>query len=89
MAVFAQSQPYGLTEEALRFQPEDVEVAWRSSEEWLARLTSNARFVVTIESALYIQFDQPDLVIATVQAVDDAVRVPTSWDNPAVATPVG
>ena len=85
LAVLARGQPYGLTEEALGFPPEVFEEAWRASQERLSRLTPDARLVVAAESAHYIQLQQPELVIAAVRRVVDAVRDPVSWGGPAAS----
>jgi len=82
LVVLARGQPVGLTEETLGFSPAAFEQAWRAAQEGLARLTPDARFVVATESAHYVQLQQPDLVIAALREVVDAVRDPNGWATP-------
>jgi pimeloyl-ACP methyl ester carboxylesterase len=53
----------------------------------LARLVPNAHQVIAAESGHDIHQDQPELVIAAVQHVVEAVRDPSSWAIPAAGTP--
>jgi pimeloyl-ACP methyl ester carboxylesterase len=62
--------PGGLTGEGL-------ERAWTVEQERLAALVPGARHVIAAESEHYIQLQQPELVIAAVRQVVDAVRDPT------------
>jgi pimeloyl-ACP methyl ester carboxylesterase len=64
--------PGGLTGEGL-------ERAWTAEQDRLAALLPDARHVIARESEHYIQLQQPELVIAAVQQVVDAVRDPSSW----------
>jgi hypothetical protein len=43
--------------------------------------------VIAGESEHYIQLQQPELVIAAVQQVVDAVRDPGSWETATTGTP--
>jgi hypothetical protein len=45
----------------------------------LATLVPNAHFAIATQSAHNIHQDQPDLVIAAIQQVVDAVRDPSTW----------
>ena len=85
LAVIAHGQPFGLTEEDLGFPPEALERAWRAAQEGLARLAPGARFVVATESAHYVQLQQPELVIAAIREVVEAVRDPARWATPAAS----
>ena len=72
--------PGGLTGEGL-------ERAWTAEQDRLAALLPDARHVIARESEHYIQLQQPELVIAAVQQVVDAVRDPSSWATPTTSTP--
>ena len=63
--------PGGLTGEGL-------ERAWTAEQQRLAALLPGARQVIAAESEHYIQLQQPELVIAAVRHVVDAVRDPSS-----------
>lgn len=56
-------------------------------QEDLATLVPGARLVVATESGHDIHQDQPELVIAAIQEVVEAVRDPGAWTAPAVTTP--
>jgi hypothetical protein len=45
----------------------------------LATLVPNARFATAAESAHNIHQDQPELVIAAIRQVVEAVRNPSTW----------
>ena len=47
-----------------------------------------ARIVVATESGLLVPFEQPEVMIAAIEDVVQAVRDPSSWATPAAATPV-
>ncbi|MCC6313710.1 MAG: alpha/beta hydrolase [Thermomicrobiales bacterium] len=83
LVVLAHGQPFGLTANDLGFPPDDLERAWRTAQEGLVGLAPGARFVVAMESGHYVQLQQPDLVIAAVREVVEAVRAPASWATPA------
>ena len=72
--------PGGLTGEGL-------ERAWTVEQERLAALLPGARHVIAAESEHYIQLQQPELVIAAVRQVVDAVRDPSSWAATVAGTP--
>jgi pimeloyl-ACP methyl ester carboxylesterase len=61
---------------------------WMELQEDLAGLVPGARHVVAEESRHYVHQSQPDLVVDAIRQVVDAVREPTSWATPPVATPV-
>ena len=46
-----------------------------------------ARIVVAEESGHFVPFDQPEVMIAAIADVVEAVREPTSWATPAASTP--
>ena len=48
-------------------------------QEKLAALVPDSRLIVAERSAHYIQTAQPELVIASIRQVVDAVRDPGSW----------
>jgi pimeloyl-ACP methyl ester carboxylesterase len=73
--------PGGLTGEGL-------ERAWTIEQDRLAALLPGARHVIARESEHYIQLQQPELVIAAVRQVVDAVRDPSTWATPAIAEAV-
>lgn len=86
VVVLAHARPFGVTAEELGFAPEALERAWRAAQEELATLVPNAHFAVATESAHYVQLDQPELVIAAIRQVVEAVRDPSTWAMPQ-ATP--
>jgi pimeloyl-ACP methyl ester carboxylesterase len=79
LVVLAHGQPFGVPASGLGFPPEVLEGAWRTAQEQLAMLVPDGRFVIAKESAHYIQLQQPELVIAAVQQVVEAVRDPSAW----------
>jgi pimeloyl-ACP methyl ester carboxylesterase len=62
-----------------------LEEAWTASQDHLAHLAPGVRQVIARQSEHYIQLQQPELVIAAVREVVDAVRDPSSWQE---GTPV-
>jgi pimeloyl-ACP methyl ester carboxylesterase len=76
LVVIAHGQPFGLKADELGFLPEVLERAWRAAQEGLATLSPRSRFEVAEESAHYVQLEQPDLVIAAIRQVVEAVREP-------------
>ena len=68
--------PGGLTGEGL-------EHAWSVEQDRLAALLPDAQHVIAHESEHYIQLQQPELVIAAVREVVEAVRDPARWATPA------
>ncbi len=81
--------PFGIPEEDLGFSPDALQEAWTTAQDQLGALLSDARHVIATESAHYVQLQQPDLVIAAIDAVVEAVRDPASWieEQPSAATP--
>ncbi|MCC7023060.1 MAG: alpha/beta hydrolase [Thermomicrobiales bacterium] len=63
------------------FSPEAFERGWSEGQDRLAALLPNARHEIAARSDHYVQIEQPDLVIAAVKAVVDAVRDPASWER--------
>jgi pimeloyl-ACP methyl ester carboxylesterase len=70
--------PGGLTGEGL-------EHAWSVEQDRLAALLPDAKHVIAHESEHYIQLQQPELVIAAVREVVEAVRDPARRATPAAA----
>lgn len=62
-----------------------LEALWSRSQHKLVALVPDARLVVAKESGHHIQLDQPDLVIAAIRQVVDAVRDPSTWATPAAS----
>ena len=67
----------------------DLEAIWRPLQEKLAALTPDARLVVAKQSGHFIPGDQPELVIAAIRQVVEAVRDPVSWATPAAGPSPG
>jgi pimeloyl-ACP methyl ester carboxylesterase len=64
--------------------PMDVEATLHAELQTdLAGLVPGGRYVVATESGHYIQQSQPDLVVAAIRDVVQAVRDPGSWGTPA------
>jgi pimeloyl-ACP methyl ester carboxylesterase len=61
----------------------ELEAVWLPLQEELAALTPDGRLIVAAESGHFIPGDQPELVIAAIRQVFDAVRDPASWAPPA------
>lgn len=61
------------------FSADALERAWAAGQAELAALTPGARHVVATESGHVIQLDQPELIIAAIEQVVDAVRDPSTW----------
>ena len=59
-----------------------LEAIWLPLQEELAALVPDGRLVVAEQSGHFIPGDQPDLVIAAIRQVVDAVRDPASWATP-------
>ena len=68
------------------FSADALERAWAAGQAELAQLVPGARHVLATESGHNIHLDQPELVIAAVQQVVEAVRDPSTWPTPQ-ATP--
>jgi pimeloyl-ACP methyl ester carboxylesterase len=79
LAVLAQGQSFGLSEDQLGFSPEALQVAWGAAQERLATLVPRARYFVAAESAHYIQLQQPALVIEAIRQVVAGVRDQDTW----------
>ena len=63
-----------------------LEALWRPLQEKLAALTPDALLIVAAQSGHFIPGDQPELVIAAIRQVVDAVRDPSTWATPAAGT---
>jgi hypothetical protein len=70
--------PGGLTGDLL-------EHAWTTAQTDLAALLPDARHEIAPESEHYIQLEQPELVIAAIHDVVDAVHDPASWTQSTLA----
>ncbi len=55
----------------------------------LAALAPDARFAVAAESGHYVQLQQPELVVAAVRQVVEAVRQPSTRATPAASPAAG
>ena len=69
------------------FSAEALERAWAAGQAELAALAPGARQVVATESGHGIQQDQPELVIAAIRQVVEAVRDPSTWATGAATPP--
>lgn len=74
LVVVSKGQPFGISAEALGFEPAALETAWDAAQDGLAGLLPNAQHITATDSSHYIQLEQPDLVIAAIMQVVDAVR---------------
>jgi pimeloyl-ACP methyl ester carboxylesterase len=59
-----------------------LEAVWTPLQEQLAALAPDSRLIVAEESGHFIPGDQPDLIIAAIRQVVDAVRDPARWAMP-------
>ena len=59
-----------------------LEAIWPPLQEELAALVPDGRLVVAEQSGHFIPGDQPEVVIAAIRQVVDAVRDPASWATP-------
>jgi pimeloyl-ACP methyl ester carboxylesterase len=60
-----------------------LEAVWPPLQDELAGLVPDARLVVAERSAHHIQLDEPELVVAAIRQVVDAVHDPASWASAA------
>jgi pimeloyl-ACP methyl ester carboxylesterase len=69
----------------------ELEGIWGPLQEQLAALVPESRLLVAERSKHFIPGDQPDLIVAAIRQVVDAVRDPSTWPtsaaSPAAATP--
>jgi pimeloyl-ACP methyl ester carboxylesterase len=79
LAVVSKGQPFGMPAEVLGFDPAALESAWVAAQDGLAALLPDARHLTATESSHYVQLEQPDLVIAAIGQVVEAVRDPRTW----------
>jgi pimeloyl-ACP methyl ester carboxylesterase len=61
-------------------------VTWYEGQAYQAR-DLNARVVYAEKSGHFVSLDQPEVVIAAIENVVEAVRDPSSWVTPAAGTP--
>lgn len=85
LVVLSRGQPLGASAAELGVNPELYERAWAKEQDDLATLVPGAHHVIATRSAHYIQLQQPELVIAAIRQVVDAVRNPGSWATPAAS----
>ncbi len=78
LAVLAHGLAFPLPEGSF-FTSEELESYLRASNENLATLVPNARFMVATESGHDIHQDQPQLVIEAIRQVVEGVRAPETW----------
>ena len=57
----------------------ELEGIWGPLQEQLAALVPDSRLVVAERSKHFIPGDQPDLIVAAIQQVVEAVRDPSTW----------
>jgi pimeloyl-ACP methyl ester carboxylesterase len=62
--------------------PPPIERLWRTLQDELAALVPHSRHVIAKRSSHIIQDEQPDLVVAAIRDVVQAVRRPASWRTP-------
>ena len=79
LAVVSKGQPFGITLEALGFDPAVLEVAWGAAQDGLAALLPDARHLIATRSSHYVQLEQPELVSGAILVVVEAVRDPGTW----------
>ncbi|MDQ3695847.1 MAG: alpha/beta hydrolase, partial [Chloroflexota bacterium] len=65
------------------FPWDEVDRAFSGLHRELVAATPGARLVIAAESGHYIQLQQPELVIAAIRNVVEAVRDPSTWTTPA------
>jgi pimeloyl-ACP methyl ester carboxylesterase len=65
------------------YPADELEAIWTPLQEQLAALVPDSRLVVAKQSGHFIPGDQPELVIAAIRDVVDAVRDPHTWEVPA------
>jgi pimeloyl-ACP methyl ester carboxylesterase len=78
--VLSHGEPFGVPADYLGFAPDALERAWSGAQDDLAALRPGARHVVATASGHYIQWEQPELVIA---AVRDVVAAAAQTPRPA------
>lgn len=64
------------------FPAADLEAIWLPLQEHLAALAPDGRLVVAEESGHFIPGDQPEVVVAAIRQVVEAVRDPATWATP-------
>jgi hypothetical protein len=67
------------------FPWDTFDTVWQALQAELAALVPGGRQVIAAESGHYVQLQQPEPVIATIQQVVEAVRDPSTWTPPAVS----
>jgi pimeloyl-ACP methyl ester carboxylesterase len=66
-----------------------IEDVWTTGQQQLAALVPGTPLIVATESSHYIQLDQPNLVVAAIRDVVDAVRDPATWATPMASPATG
>ncbi len=64
-----------------------IEQLWTTAQQNLAALIPGTPLIVAPVSSHYIQLDRPDLVIAAIHDVVEAVRDPSTWATPVASPP--
>lgn len=82
LVVITRTEPFGIPEASLGFAPDTLETAWLAAQMDLIALTPDAHHLIADQSAHYVQITQPDVVIAAIRSVVDAVRDPGTWATP-------
>jgi pimeloyl-ACP methyl ester carboxylesterase len=82
LVVITRTEPFGIPEASLGFSPDTLETAWLAAQMDLIDLTPDTHHLVADQSAHYVQITQPDVVIAAIRSVVDAVRDPETWATP-------
>jgi pimeloyl-ACP methyl ester carboxylesterase len=67
--------------------PEALAAALRANAAFVSTLLPDARLVRVADSGHYIQGEHPELVIAAIRQVVEAVRDPASWATPGASPP--
>ena len=79
--VLTQGQPFDLS--PWQPLPADfsgaLDKAWHTAQDALAKLTPNAKHKIATKSSHYIQVQEPQLEIAAIKQVVEAVRNPATW----------
>jgi pimeloyl-ACP methyl ester carboxylesterase len=80
LVIISRAKPVALPPDIpAAFSPDAFEAAWRAGQDRLARLAPDARRIIAVNSDHYVQLSEPELVIAAVRRVVEAVRDPGSW----------
>jgi pimeloyl-ACP methyl ester carboxylesterase len=67
------------------FPFDTLESVWQEMQAELAALVPDARQVIASESGHYVHVQQPEVVVAAIEQVVEAVRDPSTWTAPAAS----